>query len=150
MATVRCYVPLTPDQLVSLGADRHLAGPHEAYAVTTALRSDLSSGDDDEWEYAALQQAASSQLGAGGPVVVAAVDLTSDRVELEAGGDTSAQIRAGDIDLPRVAALHVGDDVVTGEVSALPDPGSHLELSWYDTTELDHVVELVRALDTSD
>ena len=97
----------------------------------------------------ALQEAAASQLRGGGPVLVAAVDLTSDKVDLDADPHTSGQVRAGDIDLPRVAALHVGDDVVTGSRDALAGQDTHLELSWYDTTEIDHVVELVRTLTAS-
>ncbi|OLT20238.1 hypothetical protein BJF81_05885 [Ornithinimicrobium sp. CNJ-824] len=51
----------------------------------------------------------------------------------------------GDVDLPRVAALHVGDDVVTGDRQALDGQDEELELSWYDTTEIAHVLDLARA-----
>ena len=147
MTTVRCYVPLTPDQLTRLRADRSLPGPLGGYAVTDALRADLPGGDDDVWEHAALQQAARAQVQAGAPVVVAAVDLTEERVDRTPSG--GAGVGVGDVDLPRVAALHLGDDVVTGEPSAVQEQGQEVELSWYDTTELALVAELVEALGTT-
>ncbi|WP_161965102.1 DUF6912 family protein [Ornithinimicrobium cerasi] len=145
MTTVRCYVPLSPDQLETLRTERRLAGPLAATTVTAAVRGALPTGDAEEWEYAALQEAAAGQAAGGAPVILAAVDLTEDRVDLQDGGE-DASVTVGDIDLPRVAALHVGDDVVTGGAAALPSAHEELELSWYDTTEIGHVVELSRAL----
>ncbi|MFK5633017.1 DUF6912 family protein [Ornithinimicrobium sp. LYQ103] len=144
MTTVRCYVPLTPDQLARLRADRTLPGPLGGYAVTDALRADLPGGDADVWEHAALQHAARALVDAGAPVLIAAVDLTEERVDRTPTG--GAGVGVGDVDLPRVAALHLGDDVVTGEPSAVESQGEDVELSWYDTTEIAHVAELVEAL----
>lgn len=145
MTTVRCYVPLRPDQLETLRDERRLAGPLSATTVTAAVRAARPAGDLEEWEYAALQEAATGQVSRGGPVILAAVDLTEDRVDLADDG-ADASVTVGDVDLPRVAALHLGDDVVTGDPSALPQPGAGVDLSWYDTTEIAHVVELARAL----
>lgn len=145
MTTVRCYVPLSPAQLETLREDRRLAGPLTATAVTTSVRAANPTADPEEWEYAALQEAAAGMVTRGEPVILAAVDLTEDRVELEtAGGDASVTVQ--DVDLPRVAALHLGDDVVTSDHEVLPGPGQEIELSWYDTTELSHVVDLAMAL----
>lgn len=144
MTTVRCYVPVGQEQLTRLHDDRTLAGPLTAYAVTAAVRLAHPAGDDEEWEYAALQEAAAALVAGGAPVVVAAADLESERVT--EGRDAGAQVTVGDVDLPRVAALHLGDDVVSGRRDALGGTAGELELSWYDTTELDQVLELVRAL----
>lgn len=143
MTTVRCYVPLGADELARLHTHRSLSGPREGYAVTGPVREADTSGDQEEWEYAALQEAARAVRDGGSPVVVAAVDLTADQVDATA--PDGARVRVGDVDLPRVAALHLGDDVVTGDPAALQDQDEDLELSWYDTTEIAHVVELARA-----
>ncbi|WP_298747795.1 hypothetical protein [uncultured Serinicoccus sp.] len=143
MTTVRCYVPLTGDQLTALAQDRRLAGPVRATAVTEVLRAQEPSADDDELEYAATQVAAEELARAGVPVVLAAVDADSGLVTTPAVDD--GWIEVASVDLPRVAALHLGDDVVTGDPSVLADHDAEdIELSWFDTTELDHVLELVR------
>lgn len=144
MTTVRCYIPMNLEQLTRLRHDRTLPGPLAAYAVTDAVRAADATGDDESWEYAAMQDAARVQVEAGGPVIVAAVDIQRDRVRPGSGAD--ARVEVGDVDLPRVAALHVGDDVATGRPDALPGPSEEVELSWYDTTELAHVIELAQAL----
>lgn len=144
MATLRCYLPLSPEQLDTLRTQRRLAGPLRATTVTRSVRASLPSGDQDEWEYAALQAAALGLAADGQPVIVAAVDLVTETVD--ASRPEGPLVRVGDVDLPRVAAIHVGDDVVTGDPEALPDPDEEIELSWYDTTEITQVVELVDAL----
>lgn len=141
MTTVRCYVPMTPDHLRTLLEERRVAGPLPATTVTASVRAADPAGELEEWEHAALQAAARERLDAGLPVVVAAVDLTEDHVSMD--DDTgSAAVTVGDVDLPRVAALLLGDDVVSTDAASRPAPGDEVELSWYDTTELAHVVEL--------
>lgn len=144
MATLRCYLPLSPEQLETLRADRRLPGPLRATTVTRSVRAAAPSGDQEEWEYAALQAAAVGLAADGRPVIVAAVDLVTETVD--ASRPEGPQVRVGDVDLPRVAALHVGDDVVTGDPGALPAPDEEIELSWYDTTELGQVIDLAAAL----
>lgn len=144
MTTVRCYVPVSLEQLERLRDDRTLPGPLPGYAVTEAVRSAHLGGDGEEWEYAAMQEAARALVSAGAPVVIAAVDIVRERVSL--GGAAGALVEVGDVDLPRVAALHLGDDVVTGEAGAVASSAGGVELSWYDTTELAHVIDLARAL----
>jgi hypothetical protein len=143
VTTVRCYVPLSAAQLAQLRDTRRLAGPLPGYAVTDEVRAGAPAGDRDEWEHTALQEAAAGVLASSAPVLLAAVDLEESHVDR--GSTTGARIGVGDIDLPRVAALHLGDDVVSGDPAALPGPGEEVELSWYDTTEIDHVLDLVRA-----
>ena len=144
MVTLRCYLPLSPQQLETLRRDRRLPGPLRACTVTRSIRAALPSGDQEEWEYAALQAAALGLAADGAPVIVAAVDLVQDSVD--ASRPEGPQVRIGDVDLPRVAALHVGDDVITADPGALPGPDEEIELSWYDTTELGQVIEMVNAL----
>ncbi|MDO5740104.1 MAG: hypothetical protein Q4P07_08155 [Ornithinimicrobium sp.] len=148
MATVRCYLPLSVRQLEALSRDRHLRGPLDAFAVTEAVRAANPAGVEDEWEYAALQQAARGQAEAGQPILIAAIDLAKADVTRDDKA-VSASVHIGDLDLPRVASLHLGDDVVAGQAGVLEagtvQVGSAIELSWYDTTELDHVVELAQA-----
>ncbi|MGO0575148.1 DUF6912 family protein [Ornithinimicrobium panacihumi] len=156
MSTVRCYVPLSPAQVEVLRSQRHLDGPLTAHAVTPALQKANPGGDVDQWEFAALQEAAAGLVSAGRPVIVAAVDLVTDKVDQEPGaGPTEGDpakglVRLSDLDLPRVAAFHLGDDVVTGEGGATTGTDGELELSWYDTTEIAHVAELGAALDGGD
>jgi hypothetical protein len=146
VTTVRCYVPLSAEQLNQLHDERRLPGPLRATAVTRSVRAAHPAADTEEWEHVAIQAAARGLAVDGLPVIVAAVDLVE--TEVDATRAEGPQVRVGEVVLPRVAALHVGDDVVTADPSALPPPGGdeEIELSWYDTTEIAHVVDLVAAL----
>lgn len=136
---VRLYVPLTKQQCRQLAAERRLPRGLTGYAVTEAVRASDPGGDQESWEYAALQDAAAAAHAAGQPVIVAAVDV--DRGLVDDLPSTGSRVRVnGEITLPRVAALHVGDDVLGGQITA--GPGEEIELSWYDTTELEHLVSL--------
>lgn len=150
MTTVRCYLPLEVEQLRMLRDERLLPGPLRATAVTRSVRAAAPSGDTEEWEYVALQAAARGMLADGTPLIIAAVDLADS--EVDATRAEGPQVRVADVPLPRVAALHLGDDVVTGDTSSLPpaDGEDEIELSWYDTTEIEHVVELATALASPD
>ena len=142
MTTVRCYVPVNLEQLSRLRDERTLPGPLAAYAVTAPVRAANPAGDGEEWEYAALQEAARHLAGSGAPVIIAAADIEQERVHPGVASD--ARVEVGDVDLPRIASLHLGDDVVTGSPGAAAGPGDEVELSWYDTTELTHVIELAQ------
>ena len=146
MPIVRCYVPLDAAQLTMLRDARHLPGPLPAATVTRTVREGAPGADEEEWEYAAQQAAAARLLAARAPVVLAAVDLVTELVDAER--PDGAFVQVAHLDLPRVAALHLGDDVVTGDPDALAGTSAdeEIELSWYDTTEIAHVVELARAL----
>ncbi len=147
MTTVRCYLPLSPEQVRRLRDERRLPGPLPAYAVTTSVQAAHPGGDLDEWEFVALQEAARSQRSGDAPLIVAAADVAEESVRSREDQAAGARVEVGDVDLPRVAALHLGDDVVTGRHGAVVETAQGIELSWYDTTEISHVVELAEALD---
>jgi hypothetical protein len=136
---VRIYLPLTREQCRELAESRRLPGGRPAYAVTEAVRGSDPGGDLESWEYAALQDAAAAALTAGQPVIVAAVDVDRDQVDDRPSTGSRVEV-VGEITLPRVAALHVGDDVLGASLQV--EPGAEIELSWYDTTELEHLVSL--------
>lgn len=140
----RCYLPMTAEQLRTLHRERRLT---EQVPVFTAPSDEgASAAQVEEAEHAALQAAARHALSRGGPVIVAALDLEPSSWESlpGAGGQGPAPEgrSVGALTLPRVASLHVGDDVLgQGIPSTLP--GEDLELSWYDTTEVEHLVHLL-------
>lgn len=140
MSHVRVYLPLSPEDARRLHRERRLEADHPGFAVTDAVRNSHPGGDQELWEYAALQDAAQHCVGSGAPVLVAAADIDPQQV-LDSGLEGSRVRVAGTVTLPRVAALHVGDDVLG--MQADYDPDAELELSWYDTTELGHLVSLV-------
>ncbi|ANS78401.1 hypothetical protein SGUI_1005 [Serinicoccus hydrothermalis] len=143
MATVRCYLPLSAQSLALLRDERRLPGPLRATAVTDDARATDTAADQDELEYAAAQVAASSLADDGAPVVVAAADAQDRDVRADQGW----WVQVDGVELARVASLHLGDDVVSGDPGALAAAGgADLELSWFDTTELDHVLDLTERL----
>ena len=141
MTLVRVYLPLTPDDLRSLQHDRELAGERHGYAVTPAVCQSDPDGDDETWEHAALQDAAGAAAEGGGPVLVAAADVERELVDATEAAGSRVGVR-GPVRLARVAAFHVGDDVLDGAATPL-DPDSELALSWYDASELDRLASLV-------
>lgn len=138
----RIYLPLSPDQCRQLSTEHSVPGPLEGYAVTQAVRTSDPQGDEESWEFAALQDAARSCTVRGAPVLVAAADLDLPDIGDSAPAGSRVGV-SGPLTLQRVAAFHVGDDVLAGQPSAPVEPGSPVELSWYDTTELDHLASLV-------
>ncbi|MDQ2851931.1 MAG: hypothetical protein M3Y49_14615 [Actinomycetota bacterium] len=146
MAAVRrVYVPVSMKQLHDLRDDRRFdARELIGFAVTDELRaSGTSGGDEEDYEYRALQQAASQAAGDGGRVVCAA-DLESHQVQVAMSGADSAhrthdaRVRiGGGLDLRRVMSLHVLDPV--GERDELAD----LDLSWFDVTELANLIDVL-------
>lgn len=139
---VRIYLPLTAEQVRLLHRDRGLQGRFTGFAVTDDVRGSDPSGDQESWEYAALQDAAAAAASAGGPVIVAAVDLDVDQLDQGPPAGSAVQVD-GAVPLPRVAAFHLGDDVLSGGPPGPPSPDREIELSWYDTTELASLVSLV-------
>lgn len=141
---VRIYVPVTSADLQEL-RDRRELRAGVGFTVTDAVRTSDPNGEDESWEHAAMQDAAAATVAAGAPVVVIAADVPAEAVTAGQAG-SRVEITSA-IPLPRIASVHVGDDVLSGTpLSASPaDAGSEIELSWYDTTELDQVVRLLRA-----
>ena len=153
----RMYFPLAPDQVVALLADGQLGAGLMAYGVDDETRAADPDGDEELWEYRALQRAAHHLRTHGGPVVVAAADI--DHSTVAGAAQNLAGAQSIDVPLLRtdVASLHLGDDVLLGQTAAatqqrgsdLHDPedvgpdaheDEQIDLSWFDTTELAHVV----------
>jgi hypothetical protein len=138
---VRLYLPLSPEQLRRLQDSREVGPPLVGFSVTDEIRGSHPAGDLEEWEFSALQQAARHAYDAGGPVIVAAADVESDHLRADASTAASVEVTRA-VTLPRVASLHVGDDVIADRLIIDPDR-QEIELSWYDTTELGHLVDLL-------
>lgn len=144
-ANLRVYLPLRIDQVRELADSGRLAGPVDGFAV-----GEDSGTEIEDSEHAALQRAARVALDSDQPVLVAAADVAT--ADLRAGDAASQEPReprvvattvTGDVERSRVAALLVGDDVLGAE--PVLDDGHPVELSWYDTTELDQLMSLLDA-----
>lgn len=141
MTLTRIYLPLNAAGLRELHAGGVVAGrPLRAHAVTAAVRAAQPSGDEEDWEYTALCDAASSSrllLERGeGRRIVAAADVTSSLVQEETPGETStpsAVVVSEAVPLKRIASFHVDEDGADDDE----------ELLWYDATELGQLVELL-------
>jgi hypothetical protein len=137
MTLTRIYIPLNESGLRRLGADGALGGaPFLAHAVTEAVQSSAPADGRDEWEYAALNDAAESSgslLTSGERRrIVAAADVAPDLVGPAApDGPTveSAVSILGSVALKRIASFQVG-------AGASGEDGRGDDLLWYDVTEL--------------
>jgi len=134
--TVRAYVPLTSSQLAELVAERRLAAPLPAHAVTEALRAHWPDGDEEEWEYAAMAAAADTSWRARGAADrprrhVLAVDV--DGVRTVDSDDVTAVELTHDVVWRNVASAHVD----TADRAA--DPGDE-DLAWFATQEIPNLV----------
>jgi hypothetical protein len=127
----RVYVPVAAAALRRLADGGRLeSAPFTAYAVTTDLRREHPTVDDEELEYLAFLDAARS----AGPAarVVAAADVDADVVTdlLDPAEPVSAVRVAAAVPRRQVASFHVTD--VEGS-----------DHSWYDATELQAVIDLL-------
>lgn len=138
---IRCYLPLTLDLLQELEEQGSMSGDLVAFVVTESVRRSDPAGDEDSWEYAALQDAAAHCQQEGQPVVIAAADVARDTID-DASPTGSRVLVHGPVATPRVASLHVGDDVLGLEAVISGDP-QVIELSWFDATELADVRALL-------
>ncbi len=141
---IRCYLPLSAAQVAELDEHGRLTGELVAFVVTQSVRRSDPSGDEEAWEYAALQDAATHALQQGDPVVIAAADVGRDTIDDTAPAGSRVLVH-GPVVLPRVASLHVGDDLLQG-VELVGDDTAAIELSWYDATELAQVRSLLAGL----
>ena len=95
MSQTRLYLPLDAKGVRRLAADRELRpAPLRAFAVTDRVERALPEGDEEEWEYAALTDAAAAASAAAGPAhkrVIAAADVDSDWVNIEGDADSADQ-----------------------------------------------------------
>jgi len=110
-----------------------------AHAVTSAVQASAPDAVQDDWEYAALQDAAETSaalLTAGeSRRIVAAADVPSDTVGPAAAAGTgpeSAVSISKPVALKRIASFQVDGDN--------PDDD---DLLWYDVTELPVVLALL-------
>ncbi|MDN5892765.1 MAG: hypothetical protein L0H93_01965 [Nocardioides sp.] len=135
--SVRVYLPVTRDELARLVEERRLPGPREGHAVTDMLRAEWPDGDDEGWEYAAMQAAAADSwhLRVEGDVprrFVVAADVSS--VAAGQADDVTAVQVEFDVVWKNVAAAHADTDDLDGDPTALDAPD--IELAWYATQEL--------------
>jgi hypothetical protein len=137
----RIYIPLNASGLRSLSTDGAVQGvPFTAHAVTAALRESAPTAPQDEWEYAALNDAAETS-GAMLTVgesrrIVAAADVSSDCVGSAEPGDSdveSAVSISDSVELKRIASIHVDGDAAQDDD----------DLLWFDVTELPVVLALL-------
>jgi hypothetical protein len=140
MSQTRIYVPLNAARLRELVETRTLSvAPLAAFAVTSRLERSMPTGDEEEWEYAALCDAVDAATllreGQDAKRVVAAADVEADWVK--AGGEASA-LSAVEVTealpLPRIVSFHIDES---------PGADGAEDLLWYDATELDEVTRLV-------
>jgi len=140
LTMTRIYIPLNASGLLSLSTDGAIqAAPLPAHAVTQAMRDSAPNAAQDEWEYAALNDAAqtSGALLTSGESrrIVAAADVSSDLVGPAEPDDRdveSAVSISETVALNRIASFHVDGDV--------SEDG---DLLWYDVTELPVVLALL-------
>ena len=143
MTLTRIYIPLNAVGLRSLDTDGAVTGgPFLAHAVTDIVRASATTAAQEEWEYAALHDAAKSSfslLTSGERRrIVAAADVMSDLVDLVAPGSSgfgSAVSISISVPLKRIASFHVDDS----------DAGDDDELLWYDVTELPVILAFLDA-----
>ena len=136
----RIYIPLNASRLRGLSTQGALEpAPFPAHAVTQAVQASASTKGQDEWEYTALNDAASTSgtlLAAGERRrIVAAADVSSDLVGSAEPGDfdiESAVSISDAVALRQIASFHVDGNAFQDE-----------ELLWYDVTELPVVLDLL-------
>lgn len=140
----RIYLPVSQADLESLPAVKSLSVQgKQVFTVTPELRDAWPSiVDPEEREFVALQAAAAAAAQSGRHVVAAA-DVDPELLEPVPGQEsTGAVTMTQDVPLSRIPSLHVLDPV------AQHADDSDLELSWYDITELDDVVDQIRSRTT--
>jgi hypothetical protein len=134
--TVRVYVPATLTTLAAYVAEGGIGpAPVRARAVTSWLRESWPEGDEEEWEYAALQAAADDSaglLGAEDPPrrVVLAAD-----VEAATESEDSTVVHV-DSAFPMRLVQAVHTDTEDLERVAAYDPDEVGDLGWFGVQEI--------------
>ena len=142
MTQRRIYLPLNATDLGHLAENRQLgSAPLRAFAVTERLERSIPTGDDEEWEYAALCDAVEAagllRVSPGDKRVIAAADVDDAWVGSRSGdgGEVLSAVEVGSpVPLGRIVSFHID------ESPGAEDPD---DLLWYDATELDEVIRLV-------
>ena len=141
LTLTRIYIPLNASGLRSLSAQGALGGgaPLVAHAVTESVRAAAPTAGMDEWEYAALIDAAQTSGSMLEPAesrrVVAAADVSSELVgsAAAAGSDVESAVSVLDsVALKQIASFHVDDEAAQDDA-----------LLWYDVTELPVILALL-------
>jgi hypothetical protein len=140
MTQTRIYVALLPDAVRMLAADREIGpAPVAAFGVTERIERADPTGREEEWEYAALTEAAEAAAQLQGTSVakrvVAAADVDPGTVAADGTRDSLAAVTVSTaIPLRQVVSFHVDEEA--------GDQGME-DLLWYDATELDEVLRLL-------
>ncbi|MDQ2756532.1 MAG: hypothetical protein M3Y71_08205 [Actinomycetota bacterium] len=139
MHQCRVYLPVDLASILQLlaGNEIHLS---DGYAVTEWLERAHPAEDEEGLEFLALTSARTAAVvdrdGSDRPLVIAAVDLDSDDVDVvPSASGVAAQVGLrAPVPRRRVVSLHVEE----------PPAGSRAEpdLLWYDVTELAEVARL--------
>jgi len=165
------FLPSTlPDLAQALDAGQVGPGPLPGFAVTPALREAYASGDEEELEYTALNEAARASLrllaadlaadpGASARRVVLAAEIPADQVRWDAADDQPAQVMIGaPVPVAWLASAHLDDAEAEADVRsaaealAAADAGDEdaqftvdgaegHELAWYATQELPYLTQ---------
>jgi hypothetical protein len=128
--SVRVYVPATLALVRAYAQAGLVPAPTPAHAVTEELRAAWPDGSEEEWEYAALTEAAAAAaalVGARGRRVV----LVAEAPAVAPRSGTEVRV-TGDIAFSALAAIHADTDEVD-----LADPEADLpDLGWFGVQEL--------------
>ena len=140
MTQTRIYVALLPDAVRRLAAEREIGpAPVAAFGVTERIERADPTGQEEEWEYAALTEAAEAAALLQGTTVakrvVAAADVDPGAVAADGTRDSLAAVTVSTvISLRQVVSFHVDEEA--------GDQGME-DLLWYDATELAEVLRLL-------
>ncbi|CAN7145385.1 DUF6912 family protein [Knoellia sp. LjRoot47] len=137
MPMVRVYLPLDSSALDALRRTGEIGpAPVSGHAALPSGSGLALGNDDEEREYAAWSAAAADaaeRAATGERRVVASADVDAAVVQPLVDGESGVEVDAV-VALPRIASFHV-DEQPGGEVA---------DLLWYDVTEIDDVITLVR------
>ena len=140
MTQTRIYVPLLPDAVRRLAAERQL-GPAPSAAVGGTQRGARAAppGREAGWGDAALVEAVEAAAGLQGTSVakrvVAAADVDPGSVSTDGGREGLGAVTvSAAVPLSRIVSFHV--DETAGDQGMA-------DLLWYDATELDEVLRLL-------
>ncbi|MGB7448343.1 MAG: hypothetical protein WA892_04360, partial [Ornithinimicrobium sp.] len=114
---IRVYLPLQTEHLIALQDGEELETGLRGFAVTDQIRRAVAGDDVEEQEFLALQQAASSALAAGMPVLIGAADVPEAAltgVGPAAGPTLEVSVRLAARDF---ASFHL-DDAALGRADA--------------------------------
>jgi hypothetical protein len=122
--STRIYLPTTLADLASYVENGGVGpGPLTAYAVTDELRTGWPDGSDEEWEYAALSEAADACTGSRRVVLVADVPAAT-----RADPDDATAVTVDAFPMRLVAAVHA--DLTDADAQA------DQELCWFAAQEI--------------